>query len=299
MVETTFKAGCSVFRAVARMLMCVVVLCVVGCGSVSNVVEEVFVGPRVPQVKIESTRIDRVTDTDIRVTFNVKIMNRSDVNIRLIESGYSISSKSIVLTQGTRRTDDLILARTNRFITVSSTVNFRSLMATMPEVERGTMLPYLGRVALTVETPLAKAYQSLTAEQSGKLPIPTDPHVRVAQINWRELHLNEAIGSADLEVYNPNPFSLDLTNIKYSLQVGGAAIVTGYYEDKSLKLKPGQSVVLRTPLSISPIATGIATFRALSEAENEYMISGTMACDSIYGPIPFSYRHAGKAPLKK
>jgi hypothetical protein len=159
------------------------------------------------------------------------------------------------------------------------------------------VVPYTARIDLAVDAPVI-GRTSLPVTQSGELPIPAAPDVRVTSFNISSLTLDKVSAMAKLDLRNNHQFEIDLTRLGLELALGGKSVVQTRLASPG-RLAPGQSVTLLVPVSFAPKAFGAGFFNLLSGREAGYAVSGSLDAGTPFGPMALPFSQSGNTTLSR
>lgn len=120
------------------------------------------------------------------------------------------------------------------------------------------------------------------------------PQVELRSIDIREPGLTAATFVADLAVTNPNPVSVELDQLNYTLNLNGKDMASGML-DKNLKLPANETATIQVPIRFH-YTDIFATLRNLVESRaTDYVFKGTMKA----GPYELPFKYDGKLEIPK
>ena len=126
----------------------------------------------------------------------------------------------------------------------------------------GFDVPVLGRVRVPVS-------------YKGDFPVPRMPQVKLRSLDVQKLSMSGASLLMQLQVDNPNAFSLLLDKLDYHLKLNGFDVGGGRV-DKSLNVKQGGQGVIGLPVSLDFAQTGMGLYKALLGGGIDYDLSGSV-----------------------
>jgi hypothetical protein len=172
-------------------------------------------------------------------------------------------------------------------------VSYDGLLAVLPSVRPGSVIPWTADVGVGIEAP-AVGRVDIPLRTSGDLPVPAPPEVRLTDLRWETLGLEEARAVLTLAVRNENRFAVDLTDLDYTLALGGRELGRARLE-RAAAFAAGGEQVLSVPFSFSPRDLGLAALGLLAGAEGKtYALSGSIRGTTPYGPVELPFERSGR-----
>jgi hypothetical protein len=157
-----------------------------------------------------------------------------------------------------------------------------------------------------IRRPFAAAALTLALVVSGCASLVKEPQVSLAQIGLSSIGLTGATARVDLEVMNPNAFSLDARAVEYELAFfpddlpagqsvpagGWRTLATGRTAEE-LRLAGGETtpVTVLVPFSYSEL--GAAASRLLQDGTLRYRFTGAFTVGSPLGDIRIPFDRDG------
>ena len=105
--------------------------------------------------------------------------------------------------------------------------------------------------------------------------------------------LNSQHFELDLNIYNPNHYRLDASQIHYNLIVDSTAVASGLIE-RRITLKPRDSSTVRAPVDVEMRAVGPMLLRFVFRGgELPFQLTGEMRIETIFGGVTRSFDQRG------
>lgn len=276
-------------RNTIRTLSCVVFLSLVcsglgGCGAL-----DAFSKPTADIVGV------RLKDIDLRsamFVFDIKIGNPYSVPLPLADIDYSLASEGTAFLAGKSALQGTIPAAGSRTVPLPLRVEFLELLKVLKGVRPGSVVPYAAEMGLSVDAPVV-GRQRLPLRKKGKLPVPAPPGVKITNIRWDKMTLDQAGGLAQLQLTNRNAFPVTLSNLKYALSLGGTEVANSALARSVAFGADGGTGTVDIPVSFSPKSLGLAVFRMLMGKGSGYELNGDMNANTDFGPMSLPLKGIG------
>ncbi len=117
------------------------------------------------------------------------------------------------------------------------------------------------------------------------------PKVDVRGVSIESIDLSGLSGHVDLDVFNPNSFSVPLRAGTWSLSVGGNKAVSGQF-DLANSIPAKASAPVRASLRLDA-ADALAVGSAITRGERRYVLSGTLRFETKLGSVEVDFHHEG------
>jgi LEA14-like dessication related protein len=231
----------------------------------------------------------------VSLNFDVEVANPYGVALPLTEVSYALASGDRSFLSGNAKLSGTVPARGRRTVSLPAKVEFGRLLSALSGVRPGQVVPYDASMQLAVDAPGAGRLE-LPVRKQGELPVPAVPEVRLAGVTWDKLSWREAKATIRIDLVNTNEFALGLADMRYALALAGADVGAASL-NRSVRMSPGESATLETPISFSPLSMGMAVFNVLKGESASYRLRGRIDADTPFGPISMPYDSTGTAPL--
>jgi LEA14-like dessication related protein len=160
------------------------------------------------------------------------------------------------------------------------------------------VIPYQAEMGLSVDAPFAGPLR-LPLRKEGELPIPTVPSVKISEVRWERLSLDDAGGRVQLELTNRNSFPLDLSKLTYELSLAGMPVAKSSLDKPVSFGADGGTGAIDIGISFSPKELGLSAFRILTGKGSGYDFSGTLDAKTRFGPISLPLKGIGETVFRR
>ncbi|MDQ7075738.1 MAG: LEA type 2 family protein [Gammaproteobacteria bacterium] len=232
-----------------------------------------------PKVSIASTRISSLDFDNLTLNFGIKIDNPNPIPISLAGLDYDLKLAGKSFIKGQKDQPIQVAASGISEIELPITVGFKQLMNIFKEFKNKDSAAYDLDLGLLVDVPIIGQYRH-PLKTSGNIPIPKTPSVKLANMSLGEMSFSGANVGVQLEIDNPNAFSLALDKLDYTLKVNGAQWFKGVQNNVG-NIKANGKSVINLPLSLNFMDLGSGLFSVLSGGKAlNYDIQGTLGATS-------------------
>ncbi len=266
---------------------------VAGCGSLDEVVES---APK-PSARILGAGVRNLSLKSLDLVFDVEVSNPYGVSLPLVDLTYTLGSGGQQLLSGSIKPSGSVPANGTSLVQLPARLDLASVVKTLPAVKPGAVVPYDAQINLIVDVPLL-GETTLPLERSGEIPVPAPPQITLLSFEVGNLSLDEVRAEARLRVKNTNRFRIDLTRIRFNLALGGRNVASTRLSATS-RLAPGQTAVVKIPLSLSPRALGAGVLDVLSGSDAGYAISGRLDVKTRYGELVLPFSQRGNTTVRR
>ena len=218
---------------------------------------------RTPDFALESLRLTGLGMDSVDLAFDIGVQNPNPVPVTLEAIQYELWLEGTRFLTGRQDSPHDISALGKSTIVLPLTLDYSDLRQSYAALEGQDSTAYELRARLTFQIPVL-GYRSLNLRRSGRLPILRPPRLAVADIRLQKLDLGGADVVLQLQVTNPNAFSLGVRQLDYELSVSEHSWATGQLA-QPLQLKPRGKQVIEVPMSVDLSQLGFGVYSALSQ----------------------------------
>ena len=266
---------------------------IAGCSSLDEVVES---APK-PSARVLGAGVRNLSLQSLDLVFDVEVSNPYGVSLPLVDLTYTLGSGGKQLLSGSIKPSGSVPANGTSVVQLPARLDLAAVLKTLPGVKPGAVVPYDAQINLIVDVPLL-GEMTLPLERSGKIPVPAPPQITLLSFDVGNLGLDEVRAEARLRVKNTNRFRIDLARIRFNLALGGRNVASTRLR-AAPKLAPGQTAVLKIPLSLSPRALGAGVLDVLSGSDASYAISGRLDVMTRYGELALPFSQRGNTTVRR
>jgi LEA14-like dessication related protein len=264
----------------------------IGCGALDAL------GLRRPTARVAGVRLGDITFTDATLLFDVEVENPYSVPLPLANFDYRLASQDATFLTGSADVQGTIPEQGKKTVSLPARLVYVEVLRALTGVRPGAVVPYEAEVGLSVDAP-AVGRLRLPLRREGKLPIPSVPDVRIAEIQWDEVTLDNAGGLIKLAVVNRNQFPMDLSRLTYALSLGDVQVASSSLQRQASFAASGGSQTLEIPVSFSPRDLGVGVFRTLLVSNSGYRLTGSLDVTTPFGAMALPIDKVGRTVLRR
>lgn len=280
--------------AVACTGLAVVALLASGCAALQSELEQ-----RRPTVEVRGARVAGLSFDEARLEVELRIDNPNPVGIELAGIDYDLALDGRSVLSGERDRTLAIPPDGARTLALPIRVPFADAAAVLGELGGRESLAYAVELGAVLDVPVI-GRRRVPARAEGRLPVPSMPAIRAADLRLDSLDWSGARVVLELAVDNPNPFGFALERLDYTLRVEGT-------EWASAGAAPGTRVpaegraTLALPFRLDFATVGREAYRLLRDGGSvAYALEGRArgATDGAAGaPFTHDFRRRGRVRL--
>ena len=270
----------------AAALLCAVFLS--GCQTAG-------VSKAVASARITGASVQALSLQKVDLLFDVEITNPSEADLPLRDLSYKIAAEGQVLIEDHVAPNAIIPANGRGTIQVPASIRYAAVLGILKNVRPGSVLAYTADIMVGTDAPLLGAVR-VPISYRGELPIPAVPDVRLVGFDVDALSFDRVAASLRLHIRNNNEFDIDLERLGRKLALGGKSI-GDTTQPQSLKLRPGEAVVVSIPIAFSPRSLGIGAFNVLIGREAPYGVVGSVDVETRFGMLTLPFNEKGYTPI--
>jgi LEA14-like dessication related protein len=273
------------------LLLCAVL---VSCQALQDVAQVPVTSDK-PTASIVAARLSDLSMDTVTLELDVQVNNPYLVSLPLSALSYSLTSDNRTLLSGSGSPAAPIGATSSDIVPLVLRVSFQDLLSTLSGLQPGHVVNWAIDVQLTVVAPVIGPL-TLPLERSGKLPVPAVPEVSLSSVRWDSLSLGEARATLELAVLNTNSFDIDLDELSFGLDLGGARVAEAHALPTD-SLQEDQAAIVRIPISFSPLNLGAAALALFKSDGASYNLNGMLSLGTPFGPYATPFVRNGSVPF--
>jgi LEA14-like dessication related protein len=212
------------------------------------------------------------------LAFDVKVDNPNPVAISLAGLDYDLKLLGSRFLQGEQPTGLKVAANGSSQVQVPLRLGFQQLMSSYRQLKGAERADYQLDLGMGFDVPLLGRVR-VPISYKGEFPIPRMPEIKLRSFDIRQLSMSGANLLLQMEVDNPNAFSLLLGKLDYNLKLNGYNVGSGLI-DKPVNIEQGGQGVIGLPVSLDFAQAGLGLYKALLGSGISYDISGSMDASS-------------------
>lgn len=244
-----------------------------------------------PSAEVTDVTVRDLNPESVVLAWDVRVTNPYTVSLPITGADYTLETKGRRFLRGSLDAGTSVPAGESTTVPLTVEVPFGALKEAVQSLEPGSVVPYTGTLALTVEAPILGPIV-VESRTGGEFPIPAAPEVRPGSLRWEELSMQSARARLELLVSNPNDFSIELRSLSYRLYLDGRA-VTDLRLERPLSLEPGGSNRLTLTFSFSPLQFGTTFLNTLQSERASYRLEGSLSAGTRFGELDLPVEREG------
>ncbi|MCU7890537.1 MAG: LEA type 2 family protein [Candidatus Thiodiazotropha sp. (ex Ustalcina ferruginea)] len=248
-----------------------------GCSSMERV-GQIMKGQK-PTAKVTGVKVTSLDFDGVELAFDVNVTNPNPVGIDLAGLDYDLKLLGNSFVKGEQPMALSVAANGTSQVELPMRLGFRQLMSSYQKLQHASQAAYQLDLGLGFNIPVL-GKMKLPVSYQGEFPIPKIPDIKVKNLDIQKLTLNNAKLLLQIEVENPNNFSLLLDQLSYNLKLNGFNIGNGLLS-QSVDIKQDGRGVINLPLSVDIMQAGLGLYSALLGNDGlKYELNGSMAATS-------------------
>ncbi|MCU7850815.1 MAG: LEA type 2 family protein [Candidatus Thiodiazotropha sp. (ex Monitilora ramsayi)] len=277
-------------RKVLLLLVLIYAISLSGCATLEQV-GQVLEGQK-PTAQVNGVRLTGLDFEGMDLAFDVQVDNPNPVGISLAGLDYDLSLLGSRFLKGDQPMGMKLAANGNSSVEVPMRLGFQQLLSTYQQLKGADSAGYQLDLGMGFDVPVLGRVRVPVSYQ-GEFPVPEMPDVKVRSLDVQQLSMSGATLMMQLEVDNPNAFSLLLNQLNYDVKLNGYNVGSGLM-GKAVNLQRGSPGVINLPLSLDFAQAGMGLYKALLGSGISYDLNGSMEASSS-NPILKHFQ----MPLKK
>ncbi|MCG7958847.1 MAG: LEA type 2 family protein [Candidatus Thiodiazotropha taylori] len=281
------------------ILLLFMILLFQGCSSLQQA-EQLMNGIQ-PTGEVKGVKLSGLDLRGIDLLFDVEVDNPNPVAISLDGLDYDLKLLNRSFLKGQQSMGMSLAADGKSQVKLPVRMEFERLLQHYSELSNRDDVPYQLDLGLGIDVPLLGRVR-LPMSYQGRLPVPKLPDVRVSRIDVQRLSLQAIDLMLELEVENPNRFTLMLQRLDYQFKLNGIDVGQGAAAQSLNIDKQGKGRV-RLPLSLDLQKAGGGLYSALMGGRGlSYELSGRLDATGdtpLIGDIKIPLDKQGKFNLSR
>lgn len=232
-----------------------------------------------PTARLVGTRLANIDFKQADLVFDLAIENQNPVAIDLASLNYDLIIEDQSLVSGVTAQGLQIKAASTSNVQLPVTLKFDDLRKLPGELWNKDAFAYRLETRFVVDLPIIGNY-AIPVTKTGELPVPKVPEIRVKGIQVKNLGLRAAELVAQVEIENPNAFSLAFSDFDYQLNVNRQEWGQGNIRQGG-SIPEKSSGTVDIPLKLDLMRMGQTAYKLLSNKQPlEYQLKGGITLDT-------------------
>jgi len=245
-----------------------------GCAELARHAETIR-----PTAEITGARLANIDFNQADIIFELAVDNKNPVAINLAGLDYDFKVENQSLISGVSNQAIQLKANSSSPVQLPVTLKFDDLKKLPGEIWKKDKVAYDLNTTVNVMLPVIGKY-AVPISKKGELPVPRIPNIQLKDIKLNKLSFTAADVIAQVEIDNPNNFSLGIKNFDYQLNINQKNWGKGNITKAGTIPKKGKGII-EIPLKLDLMSMGTAMFSMLqSKAPLEYQLTGNATVDT-------------------
>ncbi len=266
------------------------------CAALKDILDQL----PTPTAHISDAKLADLSLTSVKLDVGVDVDNPYTVDLPIANLDYALSSSLAAgksLFSGKLADVGSIPAKGKRNVRVPVEVGFASLLELIPQLKRGSVVPYAADLKLGLSAPGGQ-HIDLPLRHEGKLPVPDVPSVEVAGVKMNKLDFSGVDGTISLKVANPNEFAVTLSKLTAGLELGGVRLFDGGVNARP-SFAAGQTQPIDIGFKASVASAASALLESIKNGKASYKLAGDVEVDSEFGKFGRAYTRESQTSVTK
>ncbi|MET0067298.1 MAG: LEA type 2 family protein [Candidatus Thiodiazotropha sp.] len=268
-----------------------------GCSSLGEI-GQVLEGQK-PTARVEGLSLTGLDMNGVDIRFDVQVDNPNPVVIALKGLDYDLKLFGSSFLQGDQPMAMNLAAKGRTRVQLPVRLGFKQLLSSYEQLRNAREVSYALDLGMGFEVPLLGRVR-VPVTYRGRYPIPEMPELSLRSLDVQRITLSGARLLLQLEVDNPNDFSLLLDQLDYRLKLNGYN-AGGGLTDQVIRVDKSGKGTLTLPLDLDFAQAGQGLYSALLSQRIRYDLSGSMQASGD-NPVLKSFRiplnNQGRVNLK-
>lgn len=215
-----------------------------GCARPEEAVQKVI---QPPEVSVSDVSVTDISATRMGLALNLEIKNPNPIGLTFTSLDYQLEIADKPVASGSSAERMAIPANGSVKIKVPVSLKYSEVAAAYESAKDLDRVPYKVTGKVKLDTPI------------GEIPIPIiykdtmtvvrPPKIQGVGMRVDQLSLAGAAVTLEMNIYNPNPFNIDITTAEYTLKLGDKVFSSGIIAPTLIPAK--SNAVLTVPVSVN------------------------------------------------
>jgi len=255
-----------------------------GCAFLSD-----LSNPEKPEVSVMNQRVVALSLNEVDLEIDLLIHNPNRFSVPVGALDYEVKVQGYSLLSGQQMENFTLQQQAESLVTLPLTIQFSEVASFLGGVINANQLNYQVLGGISFNIPLLGS-KRVPVQTEGDFPIPQPPRIQLAGLKADSLSFSRARLILDLELSNPNIFSLQIDEFDYGLHLKDQKMVGGGLAP-GLLLAAGDSTRVEIPFSVRLSDLGTQAFASLTQGVPlDYVFSFSTVWSSGFSALkPFEY----------
>lgn len=259
---------------IQKLSLLFLILVITGCAELAKHAETIK-----PTAKLAGAHITNINFDQLDLVFDLEVDNKNPVALDLAGLDYDFKVEGQSLVSGVTAKAIKLKANATSPVQLPVTLKFDDLKKLPGEIWNKDKLAYDLSTTFNVVLPIIGNY-AIPVNKQGQLPVPKVPDIKIKDVKIKKLNFTSADVVAQVEVNNPNDFSVALKSFNYNLNINQKNWGQGKITHSSEIPSKGKGII-DIPLKLDLFSIGSAAMALLqNKSPVEYQLTGNATIDT-------------------
>lgn len=260
--------------SIQKVFLLLAALYLAGCAELSKHADAIK-----PTAKLTGMRLANIDFDQAELIFDLAVENKNPIDLDLAGLDYDLKIANQSLVSGVTAKAIKIKASSTSPVQLPITLKFDDLKKLPGELWNKDNFAYQLDTTFNIILPVIGNYP-VPVSKSGELPVPKMPQIQVKGVKINKLSFTSAELLTQVEVNNPNAFSLAMSNLNYQLNVNNQRWGEGNITKTSNIPEKGKGVI-DIPVKLDLLKVGQSAYKVLlNKSAIEYELTGNATVDT-------------------
>jgi LEA14-like dessication related protein len=252
-----------------------------------------------PTLSVTDVNVSGLSLQDIELTFDIEVENPNPVSIDLNSYEYDFMIENNSFVKGNQPLATTINSTSKSVVQIPVNFTFKELFQTFDSISDKDETGFQLNANIAVDLPIL-GLTEIPVNRSGTFPVVKVPTISASKLSVKDLSFTKAELELELNINNPNAFSIDLNDLDYEIDINGLRSISGS-TGKSIEISEKGSSTLKIPVTFNLIELGRSAYQLLSsDKELEYSLTGNTNIDTslpFFKPSNYNFDRSGSLNL--
>jgi LEA14-like dessication related protein len=261
-------------QGIQKLSLLFIILVLTGCAELAKHADTIK-----PTARLAGARLANINFDKVDLVFDLEVENKNPITLDLAGLDYDFKVENQSLVSGVTAKAIKLKANGISPVELPVTLKFDDLKKLPGELWNKDKLAYDLQTTFNIMLPIIGNY-AVPVSKQGELPVPKTPDIKIKDVKIKNLSFTSADLVAQVEVKNPNDFSMALKNFNYQLNVNQTKWGQGEITQSSNIPKNGKGII-EIPVKLDLLSIGSAAAALLQKkAPLEYQLTGNATLDT-------------------
>ena len=252
-----------------------------------------------PEISVDDIQISDISLRDIELTFDISVDNPNPVAINLASYDFDFQVEGNSFVKGNQPLTTEINPNAGSVIQIPVRFTFVDLYQTFSSLKEKDETEYEFKSTIGVNLPLL-GLTEIPIEKSGVFPVVKAPKISATKLNVKNISFTKADLELELNINNPNNFTVILNNLNYNVDINGLQSISGTTSQK-MPVSAKESSIVTIPVSFNLIQLGRSAYQLLqSNKPLDYSLSGSTNVDAslpFFNTSEYNFNRSGSLDI--